>query len=195
VIDFARSIDLVLLAEISKPFFYPVALVRIDWPGEMVEAHTGAGDISFDGGTFIGTLVDNQSLGQIAVPSEETGLRATEVALTLFGPYAELIDRMDANATGRGVQIWAGATTEPGGNILIGTPLLVFSGSISGDTLPAPTNDGSSGLIIRAKAGTHGRVSGSITHSNEEQQATYPSDTYFERNARASAYRGAPPRW
>ncbi len=193
--DFARDIDPVLLAEISKTAFYPVGLVRIDWPDEVIELHTGAGTIAFDGGTFLGTIVNNQSLGQIEVPSEEPGLRASEVTLSLYGPYAELLDRMDPDATGRAVTIWAGATTEPGGNVLVGTPHNVFNGTISGDLLPAPTNDGSSGLSVRAKAGTHGRVKGAITHSNEEHQASYPDDTFFERSARASAYKAAQPKW
>lgn len=193
--DFARGIDPTLLAEVSKPYFFPVGLVRIDWPDEVVEVHTGAGDISFDGGTFLGSLVGGESIGQISIPNEASGLRATEIGLTLYGPYVELLERVNAEATGRSIQIWAGATTKAGGNVLVGDPLLVFSGAISGDALPAPTNDGSTGLVIRAKAGTHGRVKGAIQHSNEDQQTTYPNDTYFERNARASAYRAAPPKW
>lgn len=194
-VDFSRGVDPVLLAKMSEPYLFPISLVRIDWPDGAVEAHTGAGAISFDGGTFVGTLVGGENLGQISVPTESTGLRATEVSLTLYGPYSELLDRINPNATGRRVQMWAGATTTPGGNVLVGEPELVFSGAISGDGLPAPTNDGSSGLIIRAKAGTHGRVKGAIVHSNEDHQATYPTDTYFQRNARASAYRAAPPKW
>mgnify|MGYP003640239485 CR=1 FL=1 len=190
-----RSINATLLAEITKPCFYPIALVRIDWPGAAVEAHTGAGNISFDGGTFTGVTVGDEVFGAISVPGEQSGMPATEATLTLYGPYVELLDRLDPAATGRGVQIWAGATTQPGGNVLVGVPLDVFYGTISGDLLPAPTSDGSSGLIIKAKAGTHGRVKGAITHSNEDQQATYATDTYFERNARATAYRAAPPKW
>lgn len=193
--EFKRAIDSVLLAEISKSAFYPIGLVRLDWPGGVVEAHTGAGSVSFDGGTFVGTLVNDQSLGVIGVPAEDLGLRATEMTLTLYGPYTELLSRMNADAKGRAVTVWAGATTKPGGNVLVGVPTQVFTGAISGDTLPAPTSDGSSGLIIRAKAGTHGRVKASMTHSDEEQQAVFPGDTYFRRNARATAYRSAPPKW
>lgn len=195
MIDYKRGVDPALLAEFAKPAFYPVALVRIDWPGEVVAAHTGSGPITFNGDTYFGTLIGDQSLGQISVPGEETGLRAPEATLTLYGPYAALLDRMDPNASGSLAQIWAGATTAPGGNVLVGVPELVFSGTISGDNLSAPTNDGSSGLIIRLKAGFHARVRASITHSNEDQEAAYPGDTFFERNARATAYRGTQVRW
>ena len=79
--DFVRDIDAAFLAEISKPYFYPVALVRLDWPGEVVEAHTGAGNIAFDGGVFTGTLSNNENLGQITIPGEETRNRNSLDAL------------------------------------------------------------------------------------------------------------------
>jgi hypothetical protein len=193
--DLVSNVDAALLTEISKESFHPIGIVRIDWPGDLIEAHTGAGDISFDSGTFTGTLIGDVSMATINVPAELSGLRATEISLTLYGPYAELLDRLDAGATGRNVFLWAGATTEPGGNVLVGTPRLVFTGAISGDALPAPSPDDSSGLIIRAKSGTHGRVKGAISHSDEEQQSVYPGDNYFERNGRASAYRALQPYW
>lgn len=193
--DLKRDIDADALAAMGKPVVYPIALVRIDWPDELIELHTGAGDVTHDGSTFMGTLINGTHFGQITLPSEQAGLRSDEISLTLYGPYSELLDRMRSDASGSGVTVWAGATTEPGGNTLIGVPPQVFFGTISGDILTAPTDDGSAALIVRAKAGTHGRVKGAITHSNEDQQGTYPTDTFFERNARASAYRAAPPRW
>jgi len=193
--DLKRPVDPTWHEGIKQEVFYPVTMVRIDWPDEVVEVHTGAGDISFDGGTFLGTMINGEHFGTISVPPEASGLVATEITLTLYGPYEELLLRLNPAAVGRKVEVWLGITTEAGGNVLIGEPERVFVGSISGDALPAPTSGQMTALMIMAKSGSHGRVKGAITHSNEDQQSRYPNDTGFERNARASAYRAAHPKW
>lgn len=194
-IDFKRNVDAAHLADITGDSFYPVSLVRIDWPTGIVEAHTATGQIDFDGGTFVGTFVDGIHLATISGQAEGPGIVATELALTLYGKYAELLDHMSQDAAGRLVQMWTGSTTTPGGNVLIGSPTLAFTGIISGDAITAPSTGAAASLILRAKAGTHGRVRAAMTHSNEGHQIDQPGDTFFERNALASVLRDAPPFW
>lgn len=190
-----RNSDPAFIAGISQTVIYPIALVRIDWPGEELNLHTGAGSLPFEGASFMGTLVNGENLGVISVPSEVSGLRPLELTLTLYGLYSDLLNRLNPQATGREVKVWAGVTTEPGGNVLIGVPELVFVGAISGDMLAPPTSGAVAAMMLRVKSGTHGRVRGSITHSDEDQQSVYLGDTFFERTARATAYRSAPPKW
>ena len=190
-----RDSDPTFITGISQPVIHPITLVRIDWPGELLNLHTGAGSVPFDGEDFTGTLVNGENLGVVQFPNEEAGLRGQEMTLTLYGEYSQLLNRVNPLATGQKVTVWAGITTKPGGNVLIGEPEVAFVGAISGDLVSPPTSGAIAALMLRVKSGTHARVRGSITHSNEDQQSNYTGDTFFERTARATAYRSAPPKW
>lgn len=188
--ELKRDIDPVLLAEMSKPVWYPTILVQIDWPTGFVRAHSGVGDMIFNGETFKGI----GDFGEISIPQEEYSFVPQEATVSLTGPYADLLAEVSASAAGRRGDIWIGATAEPGGSTLVGEPYLGLVGAVAGDQLDPPANEGGK-LVVTIRAGTHGRVSGAISHTDEEQQSVFPGDDLFARAARATANQARLPEW
>ncbi|MEM1361946.1 MAG: hypothetical protein AAGF94_09560 [Pseudomonadota bacterium] len=82
MISFDRIVDAGLLAELSKPVFYPAALVYVDWPSDPVRAHSGIGTISLAGQDWFGV----GDLAGIQAPVEIIGLPPEKFEITLAKP-------------------------------------------------------------------------------------------------------------
>lgn len=199
MVAFTRGIDPTLLAEFQKDLFFPIVLAKVDWPGGVVRIHSGLGDLTFNSEVYSGS----GELGSLTVGEESLGYVPQEATISLISSIESILADQTADAEGRRVDIWIGATTKPGGTTLVGTPYLSFVGGVSSDDAVVPNQSGLEdfdldnphALMVGVKAGTHGRVKGSISHTDEDQKTAFPGDTLFERTARASAYRAAPPKW
>jgi hypothetical protein len=188
--ELKRGIHPSLIAEMAKPVWHPVVLLYLDWPSGPVRVHTGVGPLAFGVHLYDGL----GKFGQINVPGEEAGLVPQEADLILTADYADLLSEMSAHAAGRRADLWLGATTTPGGTTLVGPPYHAFVGAVSGDDLLPPGRTEAQ-LVIRVRAGMHGRVSGSIAHTDEDHRSEQPGDDLFRRTARATAEAIKLPRW
>lgn len=177
--DLLRGTPAPLLAEISKPFFFPVVLVFFDWPSAPIYAHSGIGSINYAGQTWTGV----GKFGSISIPNEAFGgVVPSEMTMTLMSDYSEIEAYTGANIRGRAGRVYVGATTEPGGDTLIGA-VEIFSGRGNGFGFTAETQDNEDeiitlyGLEVSLKVGPNARTPTTMLHSLEDQQRTYPNDT------------------
>lgn len=190
--DLKRDIDVALLAALSAEEIYPVALVFIDWPTGPVRAHTNPGMITFGSEEYAGV----GELGSIRIPDEATSIVPESAVIVIASETTGLLTYADEEqARGREVGIWLGLTTEPGGTTLIGAPERVFTGSVVGSSFELSQNRRVATLSIDVKAGQPARSGAQVVHSNEDQQALFPGDTFFERVAHAEKWNTNPDSW
>lgn len=178
--DLLRTMSSALLAEVSKPFFFPVVLVYFDWPGAPIRAHSGVGPITWNGQIWTGV----GRFGQISLPEETSGgVTPTEMSMSIYSDYDDIESYTDANVRGRNGSVYIGATTTPGGNVIIGATEL-FSGKGNGLRFNTTISDNDTGeteiyhgIEVTLKSGQSARTPTTIYHSLEDQQRTYPNDT------------------
>lgn len=170
-----RSIPPEMLAAIKSRVFFPVSLVYLDWPGGAVRAHSGRGDLTTLGGTWRGM----GRFGAIDVPSESQGLVAVRSTLTLMGVPPEIFDRLDDPIRNRDGQIYFGCSTEPGGNVLVSEPIVMFSGYMDAMryTIQPENGDLAHAIQVELGSGPSARARASVYHSSEDQKRKFPSDT------------------
>ncbi|WP_127104373.1 hypothetical protein [Pararhodobacter zhoushanensis] len=175
-----RDIDDDLLAAISAGGFHPVTLVFVDWPDDPVRVHSGSGTISWGGHDWIG--LHEMNAGTVTLPDEAASLAMVEGTATAGGD-PDLIDEIlgDAEAArGRTVQVWFGATTERAGTVLIGDPMLCFTGGI-GTVSDEDTADGDIDMVrlvsLQITSGPSQRSRAATHHSWDDQRRTDPDDT------------------
>jgi len=175
-----RDIDPDLLAAISDQWFHPVTLVFVDWPGDPLRVHSGSGTITWGGHDWTG--LDGLNAGQVTLPNEAASLAMVE-GEAVAGGDPERIDEIlgDAEAArGQAVQVWFGAVTARAGTVLIGDPMLVFTGTI-GAVADEDTPHGDTGMVrlvrLQLVSGPSQRAVAAAHHSWDDQRRTDPEDT------------------
>ncbi|MBV7394550.1 hypothetical protein [Mameliella sediminis] len=181
----SRNVDSALLAEISKPFFFPVFLVFVDWPSDPVYAHSGVGDISFDGQTWAGVA----GYASIALPAEQRGTAADTAAFSLVGVPDDLASLVTEDARDIDCAVWFGAVTQRAGTALIGTPQEIFRGR--GDqmreSIAASDLGRTRSLRLGATTGPSQRLRSGLFHTSEQHQRSHPGDTLLRHAAGVEA--------
>ncbi|MEL7299378.1 MAG: hypothetical protein AAFM92_03250 [Pseudomonadota bacterium] len=190
--DLKRLIDPTLLTALAGEEIYPIALVFIDWPTGPVRAHTNTGTVAFEGEDFAGV----GELGRIEIPDEATSLVPESAVIALASETTGLLTYADEDqARGSEVRMWVGLTTTPGGTTLKGVPEEVFTGSVVGSSFQLSEGRRIASLSIEVKAGQPARAGAQVVHSDEDQQALFPGDTFFQRIANAEKWNTTPDRW
>ena len=160
--------------------FYPVVMLHLDWPGGHVYTHSGAGTITWDGHNWLGV----GKFGSIEVPGEAPGLAASQATLSLVGAPDALLDLLDAPIRNRPGQIYVALTTQPGGNVLIGDPISLFTGYMDAMRYRLMSDEGDDGRVVvdhvvqvDLGSGPGARSSAAVLHSYEDQIEKFPGDT------------------
>lgn len=177
----SRTIDPTLLAEISKPFFFPVFLVWIDWPEDPVFAHSGVGDIGFDSETWTGVA----GLASVSLPQEGNGITVQTASFSLIGLPATLAALVASAPRDMDCAVWFGAVTERAGNTLVGEPFEAFRG-ISDELremIQMTEGDVMRSADLMARTGPSKRAVAGVFHTNESHQLEHPGDTLFRHAA------------
>lgn len=172
----SRGIGGTLLTEIIKPGFHPVVLVNLDWPSGEVWAHSNYGTITWDGHSWLGV----GDFASFAVPEEALGLVSGAASITMVGTLGDVLADLDQSVKNRRAAIYFGATTERGGNTLVGTPFKAFGGYMDGTLFRLDVDEAGKqvyALQLTLGSGPGARLGASITHSFEDQQAAFPMDT------------------
>lgn len=189
-----RDIHAATLAALRVDGFHPVLMVRVDWPGGEVRAHTGFGVISWGGDDWAGI----GPFGGGELPEEELGGAVpAEARLFVMGTIEDLLDQLDVNVRNRDVDIFVALVTEAQGNILIGEPVELLSGYADSNELDwreaagalAPT------FALGVCSGPSVRTVLSDAHSDEDQQRRYSGDTIFRHTALSDLNYANPPIW
>lgn len=176
--DLTRNTPPALLAALSGPFFYPVVLVDLDWPGARLRAHSNSGNISFGGQTFTGV----GAFGEVSTPAEGLMGVPEEFHLAVTCDWDELAAYADTVIRGRIGTIYLGATATWGGTDLIGA-VDVITGTCDGMVLRSEEVDEDGHpvilftLTVTLSTGPSYRTMAAISHSHEDQSRAYPSDT------------------
>lgn len=176
--DVTRATPAALLAAVSGPYFHPVVLAEIDWPGAPLYAHSGAGEISYLGRTWQGV----GSFGSVDVPQEVMTAVPSEFTMSIVTDHDEIEPYTDTVIRGRFGRVLLGATTTPGGNDLIGAVEIV-AGTADGLAMRVEVEDGQGGvtvwykIIVTLTTGPSMRSEAAIAHSDEDQRRAYPGDT------------------
>lgn len=170
----SRNLDTQLLSALSGTF-NPITLVFVDWPSSPVYTHSGIGDVSFNGQTWLGL----GKYGGISIPSEDLSLVNTKATLSVAGNLVDLLAELNADPRNSDVLIYFGVTTEPAGNVLVGEPTLIFSGYVDSVdfSLNKQGTDLNSSLTVGISSGPSARASATINHTPEDQVFKYPNDT------------------
>jgi len=173
--------------------FHPVLLTEADWPGEMVRVHTGAGSISWDGKTWLGAgkLVD------FAGPAEDGGLATADASIRVAATLEAMLAERGKVIRNRPVTVWFGATTEPAGTVLVGTPVPIFHGYFDSREFTT-SRDGENlrhDMTLGLGIGPAARSAASITHGPEDQKRAYPGDTAGRHVIHAIKRQANPPLW
>lgn len=159
--------------------FYPIVMVHLDWPGGHVYAHSGAGTITWGGESWLGV----GKFGGIEVPGETPGLAASQASLTLIGDPSVLFDLLAAPIRNRPGEVYEALTTVPGGNVLIGDPISLFSGYMDAMRYRLMSEDDGGRVVvdhvvqIDVGSGPGARSSAAVLHSYEDQIDKFPGDT------------------
>ncbi len=185
--ELKRDVDAALLAALQGPFF-PIAALDLDWPGTAIRAHSGVGDITWNGLTFAGV----GPFAQVALPAEEGGLVPPEATITIVGELPDIFADAEVGATARGIEasFYFGAVTSRGSSTLIGNLQNVYTGHLDAQkVVVADENeaDMGHGLQLTFKTGPGARSVADVVHSHEDQTVLYPGDTLFRFVIRAIA--------
>lgn len=185
----SRGADPALVAALSWSF-YPVTLVRIDWPGGVVRVHSGVAPLEWDSETWLGV----GAFGGLRLPGDMAGLASMEGSMTLGGLPEDIDSILTANARGSEVVVWHGALTArtgslPGGDVLVAPPVQAWSGYCDGVESETARTQG--GLVSSVQVALVSRGSqrglGSAVHTLEDQAALFPGDTAGRHVAAALA--------
>ncbi len=175
----SREINPATLAAIEAAFFFPVILVWLDWPDAEIRVHSGAGVLTHGGEDFAGV----GAFGAIRLPQEGAGMASFAADLELVGLPDALDAYLDDPIRGRAGRVWFGAVTQQAGNVLIGDPVEVFSGTMDALRDVVTFTDASGqdvaqrSVRLQLSGGPGQRESASVYHTDEDQKATYPTDT------------------
>jgi len=169
-----RGVSSAMMAELAKPFFYPVIMVELDWPSGIVRAHSNVGTLAF-GGDWLGV----GAFGTLELPDESSDFTATRGTVKLIGVPDEIFDHLEEPIRNRPGRVLFGCVTERAGNVLAGDPVEVFSGYMDAIQYKADASgkDVLHGVVLELGTGPSARAFASVTHSYEDQSRKYPTDT------------------
>lgn len=173
--ELRRGVSSGMLAAVQPWGFHPVLMVYLDWPGEVVRCHSGAGTIAYGGQSWTGV----GKFGSISMPEESGGMASTEAVLSLVGEVGDIFDALDAPIRGHAGRILLGCVTEAGGNVLVADPTDLYAGVMDSSRVVVSGSDGQieHAIEITLTGGPGARSIASIYHSAEDQARLHPGDT------------------
>ncbi|MDT1061907.1 hypothetical protein RM190_08570 [Paracoccus sp. CPCC 101403] len=177
--DLIRNTPAALLSAISGPYFFPVVLFYLDWPGAPLRAHSNLGDITWGVQTWTGV----GKFGRLEMPEETFGGVPTEFTATLVSDFPELETYSNTAIKGAVCRAYLGAVTERGGNTLLGAVEIAagIADAMGMSPEEVELEDGATtlmyGLRVTMTTGPSYRTMAAIAHSHEDQLRNYPGDT------------------
>lgn len=162
-----------VLSELENETYRPLILVGLDFPSVPVYAHSGAGDISFNGNTYKGV----GQLGNLSVLEETIDLQTFGFSLELTGiDPALLAISLNDHIQGRAAEIYLAFLDEE--HQIIPDPVGPWLGRMD-----AP--QGEIGKTATIKIDIESRLADwerarIRRYTDADQQAEYPGDKFFE---------------
>ncbi|MBU2941073.1 hypothetical protein Q4525_14770 [Shimia thalassica] len=190
-----RTIHADTLTALSAGSFHPILMVHVDWPDGVVYAHTGFGNISWDGHTWAGV----GPWGGADIPDEVADTAVpSEMVLHILGTLDDIDAAMAQAARNRDVDVYFALVTERQGNVLVGEPVPLMIGYIdSNDSAYSQVSESEfvPEFSLGVNSGPSVRMKLSASHSTEDQQTTYATDTIFDHAVYEALQRQNPEIW
>jgi hypothetical protein len=168
-----RSLDPTLSAALTANLIYPVRLVQLTFKSQTVYLWSGPGSLVWNSQTFMGV----GSLGSIGAITEGVDINADGTTITLSGIdpllLAESLTDIQLGAT---ASIWLGAVTPQ--RTLIGTPYLMFSGTVDAPTITPGVDTISITLNLENRMLDLARPN-MRRYTSADQRIAYPTDSAF----------------
>lgn len=187
-----RGASVGLLSELGG-HFCPVLLTYADWPDEMIRIHSGAGDLSWSGETWMGA----GKLVQFNAPMEAGGLATSEASVHVAATVEGMLAERGKVIRNRTLTVWFATTKTAGGNVLSQEPVELFTGYFDSRSGSLASADGglAHDMVLGLGIGPSARASASITHGYEDQLTKFPGDTAGRHVQNASKIRFNPRTW
>jgi len=168
-----RSLDPTLSAALTANLIYPVRLVQLTFKSQTVYLWSGPGSLVWNSQTFMGV----GSLGSIGAITEGVDINADGTTITLSGIdpllLAESLTDIQLGAT---ANIWFGLVTQQ--RTLIGTPYLMFSGTVDTPTVTPGVDTFSITLNLENRMLDLARPN-MRRYTSADQRIAYPTDSAF----------------
>lgn len=151
------------------PVVRPISLARLDFPGAVLAAHSGVGQIAWGGDTYWGV----GSFGAVSSVRDAVGTQPSGVQLTLSGIPVDLVAKcLGEHYQGRDARLYLALLDA--GHQLILDPVLVFRGRMDvPDIRMGETATITMHVENRLADWKRPRVR---RYSHEDQQELYPGD-------------------
>ena len=155
--------------------FHPVLLTYIAWPGDVLRAHTGFGDLLWDSQTWVG--LSNALI--IDGPADGQSLGVLPATVSVVGISADLFTALGVDVRNIEAKFWWACVTEPSGTTLSVQPQSLYFGRVDANRLTLNDGDGEKtlGVELDLRAGGDLRSGAAITHSYEDQISKHTGDT------------------
>lgn len=152
----------------------PVTLVRLDFGSGIIALHTGIGDLSFNGDTYLGI----GDLGSINQVEENDEITPSGIVLSVTSVPSDYISiALTEDYQGRDCHIYMGLLDES--HQLIPDPFLVFKGRMDYMEINLQKENGSISVHVENHLADWNRPR-VRRYNHRDQQAEYPTDRGFE---------------
>lgn len=162
------------VAAIAEPVYYPLAMVQMDFASGAVFAHSGTGDILWNGYTFKGV----SWLGKIEDWQEGEGLQNYGVRLELSGLQSELVAlSLNEHYRGRALKVWIAFLNDQGQ--IEGEPMGPWRWRMS--TIDGEFTGARGKLVLSAGSRmAFWERDDASRYTDEDHRSEHPDDFFFE---------------
>lgn len=169
-----RDIHVDTAAALEEPVYRPLAMVEMAFDSGTVRAHSGVGELPWEGHIFSGV----SWLGKIQDWQEGEGLQAYGVQLDLSGLQGELVaESLLEHYRGRPLKIWIAFLNENGQ--MVGEPVGPWRWRMS--TMDGEFTGKTGKLVLSAGSRMAWWERANVRrHTDEDQRAEFPGDFSHE---------------
>lgn len=178
--DLNRGFDTAFVDRLQGHFF-PCLLLQADLESGTIRVHSGVGDMTWDGNTWLGLsqTVDGEvlSIAKIDLPTEPEGLSQSEGVIEILSTVEGLVEVGNANNANRVLRAWTGVTDKPGGNVLLGDAQPLSRAYFTSSRMNFPSGPEIGKLFMGLRLGVPPRESRRLTHTDASQRLVDSTDT------------------
>ncbi|MGC1781753.1 MAG: hypothetical protein WA708_04480 [Acidobacteriaceae bacterium] len=167
-----RDLDTTMAAALPAPLIQPVALALLTFKSATKYVWSGVGDFAYGGNTYAGV----GSFGKVGAIAEGSTVHADGTTVTLSGIDSSLLtESLTDVQLGAAAQIWFGLMAS---GALIGSPYLIFSGTVDKPTVEISGKTMSITLALENKLVNLQRAC-QRRYTAADQHLAYPDDIGF----------------
>ena len=166
-----RNLDPAMSAALDAPYLRPARLALLTFKSSVQRVWTGVGPLLYAGETFLGV----GSFGESGTVSEGVELKASGTSVKLSGiDQVFLAASLEDIWVGAPAAIWQAFLDDNGA--VIGTPYLLFSGTVDVPTTEVNPEDVAISLLLESRFANLNRPQ-NRRYTSADQRLQYPTDS------------------